>query len=95
MNARSAADCVACLKLAVADKKPSGLTWVHADDLSVLLAVIETQRREGAELRRMLESTVCYGCDRRIGDSQPHGFVCVSCKSKREFLASAALGEKP
>lgn len=65
------------------------------DTVAALTDLADAQAQENAELRRMLKSTVCYGCNRRIGDKQWLGFICVSCKSKREFLSRAALGEAP
>ena len=65
------------------------------DTVAALADLADAQAQEIAELRRMLKSTVCYGCNRRIGDKQWLGFICVSCKSKREFLSRAALGEAP
>ena len=65
------------------------------DTVAALADLADAQAQEIAELRRMLKSTVCYGCNRRIGDKQWLGFICVSCKSKREFLSRAALGETP
>ena len=63
------------------------------DTVAALADLADAQAQENAELRRMLGSTVCYGCNRRIGDKQWLGFICVSCKSKREFLSRAALGD--
>ena len=65
------------------------------DTVAALADLADAQAQEIAELRRMLKSTVCYGCNRRIGDEQWLGFICVSCKSKREFLSRAALGGAP
>ena len=65
------------------------------DTVAALTDLADAQAQENAELRRMLGSTVCYGCNRRIGDKQWLGFICVSCKSKREFLSRAALGDAP
>ena len=65
------------------------------DTVAALADLADAQAQEIAELRRMLKSTVCYGCNRRIGDKQWLGFICVSCKSKREFLSRAALGDAP
>ena len=65
------------------------------DTVAALTDLADAQAQEIAELRRMLKSTVCYGCNRRIGDKQWLGVICVSCKSKREFLSRAALGDAP
>lgn len=45
---------------------------------------------ENEALREALANTVCYGCERRIGDTAPHRHICVSCKSKRELLAQSS-----
>lgn len=65
------------------------------ETVAALADLADALAQENAELRRMLKSTVCYGCNRRIGDKQWLGFICVSCKSKREFLSRAALGDAP
>ena len=69
--------------------------WIETPVAYTRADLADAQAQEIAELRRMLKSTVCYGCNRRIGDKQWLGFICVSCKSKREFLSRAALGDTP
>lgn len=64
-----------------------------AADTLRLLDEIERLVAENERMREALSSTVCYGCDQRIGSPQPRGYVCVSCSNKRALLTPAALPE--